>query len=255
MRSSISNVTHVARRQRAVRVATCEVSGREFEVLLDALDPVRRPTTTRLEEPEAQAGVTLEHTGETQSEHRGHLLERVADDVRACVGALTVLADGVDAAEVRLVQHDRNVERGRGRPQWFERRIVDRSPADAVRAHHASDEAVVLDAANKLVDGKRGILLGQQRNPDQPARIGLAVRREPVVVGATERGSRLRVLVQAVHETEAREQHGGVDSFLVEHAHALDRVATTGAVDPSRRDMGLRSAGQLERSAATACPR
>ena len=85
----------------------------------------------------------------------------------------------------------------RRRPQRFEDGVVDGVPADAVGADDAGDEVVLLDAALELGHGERRILLRQQRDADEPARIGRAVLREPVVVGGAQRGRRLRVFVQA----------------------------------------------------------
>ena len=132
---------------------------RELEVLLDALDPVGRPTTARFEEAQPQGRMSLEYAGDAQAQHRGHLLEGMADHMRARVRALATFADGVDAAEVRLVQHDRYVEgRGRG-PQRLERLIVDGAAGDAIRADHAPDESELLDPTLEFRHREARVLL------------------------------------------------------------------------------------------------
>ena len=128
-------------------------------------------------------------------------------------------------------------------------------PTDAVGPDHAADESVLLDATLELGDGQRRILLREQRDADQSRRVGRAVAGQPVVVGGAQRSGGLRVLVQAEHEAEAREQHRRVDSFTDRGPGAARLGHVRRCVRRHRRRHGSSSRGAAGTAAATAFPR
>jgi hypothetical protein len=92
------------RAEGAVRVSAAVVSGRELVMLFDAVRPRRRPATPSFEEADTETWEALEDPGQGDVDHRGHLLEDVADDVTAGVAGHPVKTDGVDAGKVGLMQ-------------------------------------------------------------------------------------------------------------------------------------------------------
>ena len=158
------------------------------------------------------------------------------------------LTHGVDAAEVRLVQHDRHVERA-PQPPTSGSKIGSSTVRPAIRLGRMTPPTNPCCSTQRSssATASAGSCCGSSATPTSRDGSVAQYPREPVVVGRAQRSRGLRVLVQPVHQPEAREQHRGVDALLVEHPQPLDRVAAAGALDAAGRDMRLRPSRQPER--------
>src|ERR1700754_1792790 len=84
------------RAEDTVGVSAAVVTGCQFVVLLDAVGPRRRPAAPGFEKPNTELWEALEDPRQRDVDHRGHLLEDVADDVAPGVAGHPVETDGVD---------------------------------------------------------------------------------------------------------------------------------------------------------------
>ena len=156
-----------------------------------------------------------------------HHLHRVGDDVAGAAPLEPVDADLRHARPGAFVEADSHINVFRRGPEFFIFRLVDHFVVIGVRPDEGALEAQFLAGELHFLDGEIDRLHRQHRDPEQPVRIGLAVIREPPVVGARDRGSERRVLHRTREQPDAGIQERGVDPVLVHVGNPSMRVETT----------------------------
>ena len=140
-----------------------------------------------------------------------------------------VHADLGHAAARALVDPDRHVQLLDLLPERRVVRVVQHLAVVGVGAEEAGAHAQLLPRVAHLLDGQVDRLHRQHRHPEQPIGIGLAVVREPAIVGAAHPGREPRLLHRAREEAHARVEEGGVDAVQVHVRDAGVRVEPAGA--------------------------
>ena len=101
-----------------------------------------------------------------------------------------------------------------------------------------------------LLDRELDRLHRQHRDAEQPVGIGLAVIREPAVIGAAHRGGEVGVFDRAGEEAQARVEERGVDAVGVHIDHARVRIEPAllpfGVFQAVERDVALPYADRAE---------
>ena len=158
--------------------------------------------------------MTLEHAVEDQPGTGSHLLEGVRHQMLKHWVLAALATEGGQAVRGTLVHGDRNAERRCALPEGFVGGALDVASGIGIGAHEGAAEAMIVRAALELLDRRGHVAQGQKRNAHQPARIGLTVFREPVVVGATQ-----DLLEFDIGQLREEERHGGIQEREI---HAVE---------------------------------
>ena len=218
-----------------------------LRLLVQAFEPERGPTSGGLQEEEAQSRVALQRAecdelgaGEHGLEGMGHRVqeERVERAVRS---------ERRHDDRAALVDADGHAELLGRIPHHVVGAVGQRAAQAGVGADESGHEAELGDGAPELACRRRRVLQREHGRSEEPAGIGGAVLRQPVVVGGGEGDRRRRVLHHREVQPDGRVQHGLVDALAVHVVQAGHRVrsARLGV------GQGAERGGVVERGART----
>ena len=195
-------------------------------LLVEAVQPVRRPPAARLEEHEPQVGMALQHAEHDQLRTGEHLLEGVRHRVEEQRVERAVHAEGLDRVRRPLVDPDRHAELlGRG-PHRLVRGMGDGDrPRHGFGRTNAAGKPRSRCARRSSSTAAAGSWKGSIAAPN--SRVGSARSSRPAsrCTPGPARPRRARVLQGPAVQPQRRVQHGGVDALVVHVDEAQPRAS------------------------------
>ena len=210
------------RAQRHVRAEPAE----GLRLLVEAFEPEGGPASRGLQEEEPEPRVVFQGPERHELGASEHRLERVGHGVEEERVERPVRPERRDDHRAALVNADGHVELLGRIPHHVVGGVGQGASQAGVGADESGHEAELGDGATQLACRGGRILQRHHGGPEEPARIGGAVVRQPVVVGRGEGHRRRPVLHRREVQPDRRVQHGLVDALAVHVAQTGHRVGS-----------------------------
>src|SRR5262245_52937676 len=123
-----------------------------FGMLIHPFQPIRNPTTPRLHEPNAQAGMALQNSTENQTRRCGHLFHRMRVQMEKAIAVKAFRARGRQANPRADMDQGRNVELLGHAPERLIGGMIEVTVVDWVRRYEQAAMAKFRNGTLRLLD-------------------------------------------------------------------------------------------------------